>query len=100
MQIIKDPVLEPYYIGRDSHCYTVYEVITPDSDRLRSKDSKGENYEKPVAHYSNFGSCLSKIAECQLHNNSKKEYKSVSEYLDRWDELKLKLEKLINYKGL
>ena len=99
MQIIKEPVLEPYYIGRDSHCYTVYEVITPDSDRLRSKSSKGENYEKPVAHYSKFGSALNKVAECQLHN-SKKNFDSVSKYLDRWDELSLKLEKLINYKGL
>ena len=99
MQIIKDPVLEPYYIGRDSHCYTVYEVITPDSDRLRSKSSKGENYEKPVAHYSKFGSALNKVAECQLHN-SKENYDSVKEYLDRWDELKSKLEILINYKGL
>jgi hypothetical protein len=99
MQIIKDPSLEPYYIGRDSHCYTVYEVITPDSDRLRSEGSKGEDYEKPVAHYSKFGSALNKVAECQLHN-SKENFDSVSKYLDRWDELSLKLEKLINYKGL
>ena len=76
MQIIKDPSLEPYYIGRDSHCYTVYEVITPDSDRLRSKGSKGEDYEKPVAHYSKFGSALNKVAECQLHN-SKENFDSV-----------------------
>ena len=41
MQTIKDPSLEPYYIGRDSHCYTVYEVITPDSDRLRTESVKG-----------------------------------------------------------
>jgi len=100
MQIIKDPSLEPYYIGRDSHCYTVYEVITPDSGRLRTEDSKGVDYEKPVAHYSHFGSALNKIAECQLHNNSKESYTSVKEYLDRWDELKENLTKLINYKGL
>ena len=99
MQIIKDPILEPYYIGRDSHCYTVYEIITPDSDRLRSKSSKGEDYEKPVAHYSHFGSALNKIAECQLHN-SKENYDSIKEYLNKWDELKEKIDKLINYKGL
>ena len=72
MQTIKDPSLEPYYIGRDSHCYTVYEVITPDSDRLRTESSKGENYEKPVAHYAKFGSALNKIAECQLHSSKEK----------------------------
>ena len=99
MQIIKDPVLKPYYIGRDSHCYTVYEVITPSGDRLRTAESQGEDYEKPVAHYSHFGSALNKIAECQLHSG-KENYNSVREYLDRWDELKSKLETLINYKGL
>ena len=35
-----------------------------------------------------------------IHNNSKEEYNSVREYLDRWDELKEKISKLINYKGL
>ncbi len=50
-------------------------------------------------HYSKFGSALNKVAECQLHN-SKENFDSVSKYLDRWDKLSLKLEKLINYKGL
>ena len=27
---IRDPRIEPYFIGKDSHCYTVYETITPD----------------------------------------------------------------------
>ena len=99
MQTIKDPSLKPYYIGRDSHCYTVYEIITPSGERLRTEDSKGDDYEKPVAHYSHFGSALNKIAECQLHSG-KENYSSVKEYLDRWDELKSKLEILINYKGL
>ena len=99
MQTIKDKSLKPYYIGRDSHCYTVYEIITPDADRLRTESSKGEDYEKPVAHYSHFGSALKKIAECQLHNG-KENYTSVKDYLDKWDELNEKLEKLINYKGL
>ena len=26
---IKDPLLEPYFIGKDSHCYTVYEAVAP-----------------------------------------------------------------------
>ena len=99
MQIIKDPLLKPYYIGRDSHCYTVYEVITPSGDRLRTEESKGEDYEKPVAHYSHFGGALKKIAECQLHNG-KENYTSVKDYLEKWDELNQKLEKLTNYKGL
>ena len=30
MTIINDPLIAPYYIGKDAHCYTAYEVITPD----------------------------------------------------------------------
>ena len=82
-----NPVGQPNVKLEDTTSFeTPYEVITPDSDRLRSKSSKGENYEKPVAHYSKFGSALNKVAECQLHN-SKENFDSVSKYLDRWDEV-------------
>ena len=32
--IIKDPVLEPFYISKDQYCYTVVEKITPDEKNL------------------------------------------------------------------
>ena len=38
MQTIKDKALKPYYIGRDSHCYTVYEIITPDAEIVENPD--------------------------------------------------------------
>ena len=34
MTIIKDDLLEPYFIGKDAYCYTAYEVITPQKKYL------------------------------------------------------------------
>ena len=34
MTIIKDELLEPYFIGKDAYCYTAYEVITPQEKYL------------------------------------------------------------------
>ena len=47
MAKITDPRMEPYYIGKDTYCYTVYEVVTPQEKNLE-KGSEGKNYEKPV----------------------------------------------------
>ena len=54
------------FFGKDSHCYTVYETITPDT-RYTEGNVAGKDYTKALGHYSNFGSCLKKI----LKNNQK-----------------------------
>ena len=45
MTIIKDPLLEPFYIGKDAHCYTAYEEITPDP-KYTDNGKVGEKYTK------------------------------------------------------
>ncbi len=99
---IKDPLLEPYFIGKDSHCYTVYEAVAPKKTRAGDALKKGEVgkvYEKPQGHYSSFGAALQKVAKEKL-NNTKTHYSSIQEYVDKWDELLTELKKLQNYKGL
>ena len=98
MARITDPILHPYFIGKDTHCYTVYETVTPQAKYLE-KGSKGLDYEKPQGHYSSFGAALQKIAKEKL-NNEKDHYTSNREYIKRWDELLIELKKLQNYKGL
>ena len=96
MSRITDPLLEPYFIGKDTHCYTVYESVAPKKTRAGDALKKGEKgtiYEKPHGHYSSFGSALQKIAKFQLH--SKQEvYTSIKQYIERWDELLIELKKL------
>jgi hypothetical protein len=98
MSKITDPLLEPYFIGKDTHCYTVYEVVTPQAKYLE-KGSKGLDYEKPQGHYSSFGAALLKIAKEKLHSE-KESYTSIKEYVERWDELLIELKKLQNYREL
>jgi len=99
---IKDPSLEPYFIGKDSHCYTVYETVSPKKKRLGKKLLKGEvlqDYEKPQGHYSTFGSALQRIAKEKL-NREGKNYSSVRGYLEEWNKILTELKTLQNYKKL
>ena len=89
MTIIKDDLLEPYFIGKDAYCYTAYEVITPQKKYL-AKGSEGKKYEKPIGHYSDFGSALEAIMKAQLNVKNGK-YSSIQEYLNKWNEIKKSL---------
>ena len=98
MTIIKDDLLEPYFIGKDTHCYTAYEVITPQAKYLE-KGSEGKNYEKPIGHYTDFGKALESIMKAKL-NRGDKEFNSVKEYLAEWNTIKLELKTLTEFNEL
>ena len=98
MAKITDPRMVPYYIGKDTYCYTVYEVVTP-QEKYLEKGSEGKDYEKPVSHHSDFGSALKRVMKEKL-NREKGHYTSIKEYIERWDELRKELKEIINYKEL
>ena len=98
MAKITDPKMEPYYIGKDTYCYTVYEVVTP-QEKYLEKDSEGKDYEKPVSHHTDFGSALKRVMKEKL-NREKGHYTSIKEYIERWDKLRKELKEIINYKEL
>ena len=54
MTIIRDELLKPYFIGKDAHCYTAYEVITPQA-RYLEKGSKGIPSKNSKLIFSVFG---------------------------------------------
>jgi len=72
---IKDEVLEPYFIGRDQYCYTIYETI-------QSSESPGKTYVKSWGHYSQLDTCLKNIAKMIVHKQ--KEFNSLKEYMNAW----------------
>ena len=84
---IRDEKIEPYFIGKDSHCYTVYETITPDT-RYTENNVAGKDYTKALGHYSNFGSCLKAIARNKT--NDKQNYNSIVEYLETYKQIENK----------
>ena len=98
MAKITDPLMEPYFIGRDAHCYTVFEVVTP-QEKYLEKGSKGLDYEKPQGHYSSFGKALEKVVREKMFKE-KNHYTSIKEYIERWDKLLIELKQLNNYRKL
>jgi hypothetical protein len=90
---IRDPRIEPYFIGKDAHCYTIYETITPDI-RYTENNVAGKEYVKALSHFSNFGNCLKEISRYKV--NSKKSYESIKEYLETYREMEKNINELIN----
>ena len=58
--IIKDPVLEPFYLSKDQYCYTVYENVTPDPANLE-EGSKGKDYQKALGYYTKLSHALQAV---------------------------------------
>lgn len=93
--IICDPQIEPYFIGKDSYCYTIYETITPDVKYTES-NKVGKEYTKPMGHYSNFGNCLKAIA--RLKTDNKQKYSSIQEYIETFTQTENIINQLVKNK--
>ena len=93
MTIIKDQIIEPYFIARDQYCYTVYETVVPTKMHWK-KTELGESYEKALGHYSSFESALKTVIDFKV-NQEGKIFGSLQEYLKEWKEVKTKIESLI-----
>ena len=91
--VIRDPKIEPYFIGKDAHCYTVYQTIIPDT-KYTEGNKPVKDYTKALGHYNNFGNCLKVIA--QNKTNDKKNYDSIKEYIDTYKSIQNQINELIN----
>jgi hypothetical protein len=80
IQVIRDPLLEPFFLTRDEYSFTIKQVIESDSDHFRSK-GKSKTYEKSLYYFSDFGRAINKIAE--LRSNLE-DYNSLKEYIDNY----------------
>ena len=98
MTIINDPQLEPFYIGKDAHCYTAYEKITPDP-KYTQNGNGGDEYTKPIGHYSSFGSALKAIMKAKL-NEDDKIYNSIEKYIKHWEKIQENLNKITEFNQL
>ena len=87
---IRDPFLEPFYIMKDTYCYTIMEDATPDQ---RYTDST-KKLQKTLGYYSSFGACLKRIAG--LKTSNKKEYATIMEYLAEFKAVETQINKLVN----
>jgi hypothetical protein len=92
--IIKDPLMEPFYISKDATNFTVMEK-TISTRGFAGKKTKSKEVERVIGYYSSFKNALSKIAKEKFHDNPG-EYNSVKEYINSWNEVKIGLETILN----
>jgi hypothetical protein len=91
---IKDPVMEPFYIVKDSSNFTVIER-TISLKGFGGKIATGKEIEKTVGHYSNFSNALNRIAKEKFYQNQG-EYNTIQEYIGTWNTVKNGLESMLN----
>ena len=81
---IEDPNLEPYFITKDDHCYTVNIKVESDKDHFRSK-GKSKTYSKSISYHARFDQALRWISDEQLHIKKKLD---LSEFLTQFKNIR------------
>lgn len=92
IQIITDPLLEPFFITKDEYSYTVKQNVKSDSSHFRSK-GKSKTYEKSLYYYPQFDQAINKIAELKLQFG---DYNSIKNYLENYKEISNQIKKYTN----
>jgi hypothetical protein len=91
---IKDPVMEPFHIIKDSTNFTVIEKSIA-TRGFGGKKASGKETEKIVGYYSNFKNALNRIAKEKFYQNQG-EYETIQEYISTWDKVKQGMESMLN----
>jgi hypothetical protein len=102
MIIIKDPILEPFYVGKDAYNYTVFETVpaTLSGKGRRKKDAvvefdpDGKTYDKPLGYYTTLGNAIGAIAKQKTHKTTT--FSSLREYMDELKSINQETQNLIN----
>ena len=73
LTLIKDPLIEPYFIGKDASSYTVYETLMPGNNKKgRGRQNRAKEGIKPLSFHSTFDSCLASIAKHKKKRQKRK----------------------------
>jgi len=100
--IIKDKMIEPYFIGKDATCYTVYELVKASNDETKPKrgrkrvvteENKDKVYLKAHGYFTQFENCLNEISKLKINVRN---YDSIKEYITEYKRVKEELNQIIN----
>jgi len=83
LRFIKDPVLTPYYIQLDDHCYIAQKSTFSES---------GKEYQNTLGHFSSLSNCLEAIARDSAKSQS---YDSLKEFVERFEQKTEELKNII-----
>jgi hypothetical protein len=90
---IKDPLMEPYYIVKDSSNFTVIEKKIAEKG-FRGAEASGKETEKTLGYYTSFSNALNRIAKEKFYQNQG-EYSTIKEYIETWDKIKTGMESML-----
>jgi hypothetical protein len=95
MTLIKDPSIEPYFIGKDGTSYTVYQTVYPGTNKKgRGRKTRTKEGIKPLTYHSTLSSCLASIAKLKVDNRPI--YNTIHEYISEWERVKEEISNMIN----
>lgn len=91
---ISDPLMEPYFILKDSNNFEVIKKTLPKRGFAGAPPSKKIKH-ITVGYYTSFKTALNCIAKEKFYKN-KGEFSSIKDYINSWVEVKEGLETLLN----
>jgi len=91
---ITDPLMEPFYIVKDSSNFTVVEKSIT-TRGFGGKKASGKEQEKNIGYYTSFKNALNRIAKEKFYQNQG-DYSSIREYIDTWSKVKEGMESMLN----
>jgi len=91
---IKDPLIEPYYIVKDSSNFTLMEKKIAEKG-FRGGEASGKEREITIGYYTSFKNVLNRIAKEKFYQN-RGEYNSIQEYIETWSKVKDGIETMLN----
>ena len=93
--LIKDPSIEPYFIGRDANSYTIYETVYPGTNENgRGRKTREKEAVKTLTFHSSLASALNSIAKLQVENRPI--YNTIKEYITAWEQVRDEINQMVN----
>ncbi len=80
IQVIRDPLLDPFFITKDEYGYSIKQLVESDASHFRSK-GKSKTYEKTLYYYPTLELILNKIASLKSDLD---DFNSIQEYLNNY----------------
>ena len=94
MTMIKDPILEPYFIGKDSNSYTVYQTVMPGTNtKGRGRKTRTKETVKTLTFHSDIASALNSIAKMKVEDRPV--FNSIREYIDAWESVRNEIKQMV-----
>lgn len=94
--LIKDPLIEPYFIGRDANSYTIYETVYPGTNNKgRGRKTRTKESIKAISFHTNFGAAMGSIAKLKIEK--RQVYDTIGEYIAEWRRVKEEINQIVNF---